>query len=464
METRIGDDIILIGTAHVSEKSVAEVKEAIGKYKPAIVGIELDKNRFKFLKDKAQAWKDLPLTNLIKGRNVYFFMAQVFLGNMQRRLGEATGVEPGSEMLAAAVAAKENGAEIAFVDRDITITLQRAWRKMRFWERAKIFWEIMKLVAPPDEDELEVDIDELMKEDAISMMMKELQGFAPTVAEVLIHERDEYISKKILEASDQGKGKVLAVVGAGHLEGIKKHIEKARAGKRKLKSYEELEAIPKPGFSWTMSLTGAMMGFLIGTFLGQMLFPRFLEGLDWGYIVMWHPLYKAVVAVRVAVIVTGLLGLLFGFAGAGAGGMKAVGYSIPVVFVFMLIFLGMDNRWDQVKSVLLVWILIHGICALIGAIIAWGHPVSWLVAFLAAPWTSATHIAAAGWVAGAVELYIRKPTNKDLLELFSGTYETVREMLRNKVFKVLAVTALVNLGSMVGTFISAWWIASNICI
>lgn len=463
METRVGDDIILIGTAHVSEKSVAEVREAIDKYKPAVVGIELDKNRYKVLQDKAQGWKDLPLTNLIKGRNVYFFMAQLFLGNMQRKLGEATGVEPGTEMLTAAQAAKDNGAEIAFVDRDITITLQRAWRKMRFWERAKIFWEIMKMVAPPEDDEEEIDIDELMKEDTISLMMKELQGFAPTVAEVLIHERDEYISKKILESSDAGKGTVLAVVGAGHLEGIKKNIEKARSGKRKLREYKELEAVPKQGFSWMMSVTGAIMGFLIGTFLGQMLFPRVFEGLGWGYIEMWHPVYRGVVAVRVAVMVMGLLGLLFGFTGAGIGGMKAVGYSIPVVFVFTLIFLGMDNRWDQVKSILVVWIVAHGVCALIGAIIAWGHPLSMLAAFLAAPWTSASHIAAAGWVAGAVELWIRKPTNKDLLELFSGTYETVGQMLRNKVFKVLAVTALVNLGSMIGTFISAWWIAS-ICI
>ena len=464
MEARIGDDIILIGTAHVSEKSVTEVKEAIEKYKPSVVGVELDEARYKVLQDKAQAWENLPLTKLIKGRNSYFFMAQLFLSNMQKRMGQATGVEPGAEMLAAAEAAKANGAQLAFVDRDITITLQRAWRKMRFWERTKIFWEIIKLVAPPDEDELEVDLDELMKEDAISMMMKELQSFAPTVAEVLIHERDEYITKKVLDLSNNTKGPVLAVVGAGHLEGIKKNIEKARNGKRQLKDYKELETIPKPGFSWAMGLTGAITGLLIGFFLGQMLYPRFLEGLGWGYIMMYHPVYKGVVAVRFAVILFGLAGMGIWFLGAGIGGMKAVGYSIPFVFVFMLVFLGLDNRWDQVRQVLVIWILVHGTCAMIGAIIAWGHPASWVTAFFVAPWTSATHIAAAGWVAGAVELYIRKPTNNDLMELFSGTYETVREMLRNKVFKVLAVTALVNLGSMIGTFLAAWWIASNICI
>lgn len=463
MEERIGDDIILIGTAHISERSVEEVKEAIAAHKPDVVGIELDENRYKVLLDKAKAWKDLPLRKLIEGRNSYFFMAQVFLTNMQKKLGDMTGVEPGSEMLAAASAAKEHDIEMAFVDRDITITLKRAWRKMRFMERAKIFWEIMKFVAPAEEDEeLEIDIDELMKEDAITMMMKELQGFAPTVAEVLINERDEYITKKILELSK--KGKVLAVVGAGHLKGIKRHLEKSREGKRKLRSYKELEKIPKKGFSWTFAISGMFIGLLCGNFIGQLTYDAYLKDLELGSVVMWHPAYRAVVSVRMALLITTLTGFLLGLLGGGLGGMKVIGYSIPFLFVFLIFFLVLNNKWDEVKEVMLYWIVINGICALIGAILAWGHPASWVAAFLAAPWTSLNPAVAAGWVAGAVELWVRKPTNKDLLELFSGAFETMSEFLRNKVFKVIAVTALVNLGSIFGTFIAGWWIASNICL
>jgi pheromone shutdown-related protein TraB len=462
MEAKIGDDIVLIGTAHISEKSVEEVKAAIERYKPDVVGIELDENRYKVLLDKAKAWKNLPLRKLIEGRNSYFFMAQAFLTNMQKRLGDQTGVEPGSEMLAAAEAAKEHGAEISFIDRDITITLKRAWRKMRFMERTKVFWELMKLVAPPEEEEMEIDLEELMREDAISMMMRELKGFAPTVAEVLIDERDEYISKRILESTR--KGKVVAVVGAGHLEGIRRNIEKVRKGSRKLRPYEELERIPRKGFSWSFGITGMFIGLMVGNFLGQLLFPFYLEGLDLGSFHMWHPLYKEVVLVRTAIALFCMLGLLMGLLGAGLTGMKGLGYSIPFLFVFLLVFLAVNSKWDDIRDVLVYWILINGICALIGAIIAWGHPASWVAAFLAAPWTSLNPAVAAGWVAGAVELWVRKPKNEDLLELFSGTFETFGEFLRNKVFKVIAVTALVNLGSIVGTFIAGWWIASKICI
>jgi pheromone shutdown-related protein TraB len=461
MEETIGDDIILIGTAHISEKSVEEVKEAIAKYKPDVVGVELDANRFKVLKDQAKAWKNLPLRKLIEGRNSYFFIAQAFLTNMQKKLGASTGVEPGSEMLAAASAAKEHGAEISFVDRDITITLKRAWRKMKLRERMKIFWELMKLVAPPEEEEMEFDVDELMKEDAISMMMKELKGFAPTVAEVLISERDEYISKKVLEGTK--KGKVLAVVGAGHLKGIKKNIEKVRSGKRKLRSYKDLETIPRRGFRWSFAVTGAFIGLMVGNFLAMLLYPGYLEGLDLGHFHMWHPAYRGVVLVRTAVAYMCIIGMVIGLIGAGLTGMKGLGYSIPFLFIFMLVFLALGNEWGDVRDVLIVWILINGICSLIGAILAWGHPASWAAAFLAAPWTSLNPALAAGWVAGAVELAIRKPKNEDLLELFSGSFDTLGDFLRNKVFKVIAVTALVNLGSIVGTIIATWWIASNIC-
>jgi pheromone shutdown protein TraB len=326
----------------------------------------------------------------------------------------------------------------------------------------KVFWELMKLVAPPEEEDLKFDVEELMKEDAISMMMKELKGFAPTVAEVLITERDEYISKKILEGTK--KGKVLAVVGAGHLEGIKKNIEKVRKGKRKLRSYEDLEKIPRRAFRWSFAVTGLFIGLLVGNFLGQILYPMYLEGMGLGSFHMWHPAYKEVVLVRMAIFIFCMMGLLLGFIGAGLTGMKGLGYSIPFLFVFLLIFLALNNKWDDVQDVLIKWILINGFCALIGAIIAWGHPASWAAAFFAAPWTSLNPAMAAGWVAGAVELVVRKPKNEDLLDLFSGTFETMRDFLRNKVFKVIAVTALVNLGSIVGTIIAGWWIAANICL
>lgn len=253
MEIKISDQIILIGTAHISQESVDEVCKAIETYKPDIVAVELDTRRYDSLTKKDQ-WENTPVTALIRSNNAYFLLAQTFLSSIQRRLGEEYGVEPGSEMIAAINEAKKRNLEVALVDRDITITLRRAWRKMGIREKFRLGWEFLKVIVGYDEEELEeLDLKELMKQDVISSMMDEFKEIAPSTAEVLIHERDEYIAKKILDASE--KGKVLAVVGAGHLNGIKAHLEKKEQLPVDLKA---LEHVPKKRVSMTKVIAVAI--------------------------------------------------------------------------------------------------------------------------------------------------------------------------------------------------------------
>jgi pheromone shutdown-related protein TraB len=223
LEVKVSDNIILIGTAHISKESVEEVRQAIEKYKPAVVAVELCQSRYKALTEKDR-WENTPVTQLLKSNRAYLILAQTFLSSIQRRLGKEYGVEPGSEMIAACDEAKKQNLEIALVDRDITITLKRAWRKMGIREKFRIAWEFLKGMVGYDEEDLEdIDLEELMKQDVITAMMQEFGEFAPSAANVLIHERDTYISKKILDAST--KGRVVAVVGAGHLNGIKEHLD-----------------------------------------------------------------------------------------------------------------------------------------------------------------------------------------------------------------------------------------------
>ncbi len=239
MQVKVNDNIILIGTAHISKESVEEVKEVIEKYKPDIVAVELCQRRYDAITKKDQ-WEKTPVTKLLKSNNAYLMLAQTFLSSIQRRLGKEYGVEPGSEMIAAIDEAKKHNLEVALVDRDISITLKRAWRKMGFKEKFRLTWEFLKALMGYDEEELEeLDLKKLMDQDVISTLMEEFGEIAPSVSTVLIHERDEYIAKKIQDESK--KGKVVAVVGAGHLKGIKKQLEK-----KKIKTnLKELEEVPK---------------------------------------------------------------------------------------------------------------------------------------------------------------------------------------------------------------------------
>ncbi len=243
MQVKINDNIILVGTAHISKESVEEVKEVIEEYKPDIVAVELCKRRYESI-TKKDKWENTPITSLLKSDNAYLLLAQTFLSSIQRRLGKEYGVEPGSEMIAAMDEAKKHDLEVALVDRDISVTLKRAWKKMGIREKFRLTWEFMKAILGYDEEELEeLDLKELMDQDVISAMMEEFGKIAPSVATVLIHERDKYIAKKILNESK--KGKVVAVVGAGHLNGIKKHLEKKKIDV----DLTELEYVPKKRFS-----------------------------------------------------------------------------------------------------------------------------------------------------------------------------------------------------------------------
>ena len=243
MHIKVNNRITLVGTAHISKDSVEEVKKVIEEEKPDIVAVELCQRRYDAITKKKE-WESTPVNKLLKGGNAYLLLAQTFLGSIQRKLGKDYGVEPGSEMIQAIKEAEKRDIPVALVDRDISITLKRAWKKMGFREKFRLTWEFLKAVLGYDEEELEeLDLEKLMDQDVISAMMEEFGEIAPSVTDVLIHERDEYIAQKIMKEAE--KGKVVAVVGAGHLKGIQEHINHSPV-KADLK---DLEYVPKKRIS-----------------------------------------------------------------------------------------------------------------------------------------------------------------------------------------------------------------------
>ena len=243
MHVKVNDNIILVGTAHISKDSVDEVKQVISEYKPDIVAVELCSRRYEAITKKDQ-WENTPVTKMLKSNNAFLLLAQTFLGSIQRKLGKEYGVEPGSEMIAAMDIAKKKGLKVALIDRDISVTLRRAWKRMGFREKFRLIWEFLKAIIGFEDEEIEeLDLKKLMDEDVISNLMEEFGEIAPSVSDVLIHERDKYIAKKIMEESK--KGRVVAVIGAGHLKGIKKYLEKKKLDV----DLKELEFVPKKRFS-----------------------------------------------------------------------------------------------------------------------------------------------------------------------------------------------------------------------
>lgn len=240
-----GREIHIIGTAHVSRKSVEEVERVIAEVRPDTVCVELDKARHESLVDESR-WRRLDLFQIIKQKKVLYLLANLALSAYQRKIGERMGVKPGAELLAAVRAAESVGARLVLADRDIQATLKRTWHRLGFWNKSKLISGL--LAAPFSLDEMEEEQIEALKDrDTISEMLDELAKLMPDLKEPLIDERDRYLISSILEAPGQ---RIVAVVGAGHVRGMLANVETKV-------DRDELSLIPSP------SPVGTIIGWLI---------------------------------------------------------------------------------------------------------------------------------------------------------------------------------------------------------
>ncbi|MFC7141229.1 TraB/GumN family protein [Halosimplex aquaticum] len=83
---------------------------------------------------------------------------------------------------------------------------------------------LAQFVADEEEDIEEIDIEELTEADVVTAMMEEFRRFAPGAAEALIDERDAFIAHRLVALREAGYS-VVAVVGAGHREGIERYLD-----------------------------------------------------------------------------------------------------------------------------------------------------------------------------------------------------------------------------------------------
>ncbi len=216
-----GKRIILIGTAHVSKESVQQVRDAIDLFKPDKVAVELCESRYASLNDKNR-WENLDIIKVIKEGKGFLLLATMILSSFQKRIGLDFGSAPGAEMIEAINIAKEKGIDLVLSDRDINVTLKRAWSLSKFNDKIKIIELLIESIFSKEKID-QSELDKIMEDgDLLSTMMNEFAKELPKVKRVLIDERDEYIANKILNTDGNT---IIAVVGKGHLNGIVNKIE-----------------------------------------------------------------------------------------------------------------------------------------------------------------------------------------------------------------------------------------------
>ena len=216
-----GKAIILLGTAHVSKESAALVSEVIEAERPDTVCVELCESRYQAIVKK-DAWQNTDIFKVIKEKKAFLLLSTLLLASFQKRVAKKFDIHPGEEMIRAIETAEKVGAGVHLVDRDIRITLLRTWRSMRLWGKLKLLFQLVLSLGDAG-DITEEDIEKMKQEDVLETLLAQVGASMPEVRDILIDERDQYLSQKIKTAPGDT---VVAVVGAGHVAGIKKYVEK----------------------------------------------------------------------------------------------------------------------------------------------------------------------------------------------------------------------------------------------
>ncbi|MBN6151616.1 TraB/GumN family protein [Xanthomonas sp. AmX2] len=276
---RDGVRYTLLGTAHVSLASVAAVERAIGSGRFDAVAVELDPQRLQALTDP-DALTKLDLVQVIRKGRVALFAANLALAAYQRRLAEQLGIEPGAELKRAVVLAREHGLPVYLIDREVGLTFKRASNRLGFFGKLKLGSGLLGGLFASDEVG-EAEIEKLKQGDMLEASFGDFASESPALYDTIIAERDHYMATRLREehasrahaggAFDaahgplhaEGPREILAVIGAGHLAGLARHLQDDQEPPAQLRA--ALEDVPvRKKVPWvTLVLTALVLGGVV---------------------------------------------------------------------------------------------------------------------------------------------------------------------------------------------------------
>ncbi len=293
-------EVILVGTAHVSKESTQLVKKVIEAEKPDTVCVELCDSRYQTIRQK-EKWQNMDIIKVIKEKKAFLLLSNLLLASFQKRIAEKLDVKPGEEMIRAIETGEAVGANIYLADRDIRVTLSRTWNSMGLWDKMKMTFQLLLSIVGGLDEISEEDVEKLKESDILETILSDMGKSFPALRNILIDERDQYLSHKIKNAPGN---KIVAVVGAGHVPGIKKYWEQDI-------DIAPLEEIPPKGklaeaLKWTFPI-GIVALIIAGFFYGG-----FDKGAD---MIIWWTL------------TTGIL--------AGIGAMLAFAHPMAILSAFL---------------------------------------------------------------------------------------------------------------------------------
>ncbi len=244
-----GARVTLLGTAHVSRSSAEKVRQLIegdGTEFDA-VAVELCNSRYNAIVEP-DALKNMDLFAVVRQQRVYMVAANLALSAYQQRLADQFGIEPGAEQRMAIRLAADRGLPILLIDREIGVTLKRAAHNLGWWKRLNLFSGLLAAMLSR-EQVTEAEIERLKQGDVLETTFAEFAEDRRELYLPLIEERDRYMAARLRqEALRHAYQRVLAVVGAGHLNGIGREL--AHGERQPDQEIAELDQVPPSARGW----------------------------------------------------------------------------------------------------------------------------------------------------------------------------------------------------------------------
>ncbi|MBU8729503.1 TraB/GumN family protein [Cytobacillus oceanisediminis] len=216
-----GKEYILIGTAHVSKHSAEQVKEVIEAEQPDSVCVELDEQRYQSITEGSK-WKEMDIIQVIKEKKASLLLMNLAISSFQNRMADQFGIKAGQEMIQGIESAKAAGAKLVLADRNIQITFARIWGNLGLKGKSLLLSQVVASIFSK-ETITEEELEKMKNQDTINAILNEFTDSFPRLKKPLIDERDQYLAQKIKDAPGE---KIVAVLGAAHVPGIKEEIKK----------------------------------------------------------------------------------------------------------------------------------------------------------------------------------------------------------------------------------------------
>jgi pheromone shutdown-related protein TraB len=214
------NNIYIIGTSHVAKESILRVKENFSKINPDIIALELDRNRVYALEHNIKRPKNFDLLKQLGLNGFLFFLFGEFI---QTKIGKVVKIDPGAEMKEALDLAKNNQKKIALIDREINITLKRF---SKYFKKREIINILIDTIKNPLKNQTKFDLTTIPSDELVSIIVNHAKTRYPSLFKILIDERDKFMANKLTVISkNHPEDKILAVVGAGHVNGMLTYLK-----------------------------------------------------------------------------------------------------------------------------------------------------------------------------------------------------------------------------------------------